>query len=57
LAGRRSGITTATHVLEGIGAIKAVRGAITIRDRDKLLGIAGESYGVPEAEYDRLMAY
>lgn len=57
LAVRRSGITTATHVLEGVGAIKTVRGAITIRDRQKLLGIAGESYGVPEAEYDRLMAY
>jgi CRP-like cAMP-binding protein len=57
LAVRRSGITTSIHVLEGIGAIKAVRGAITIRDRSKLLDIAGESYGTPEAEYDRLMAY
>jgi CRP-like cAMP-binding protein len=57
LAVRRSGITTATHVLEGLGAIKAKRGAITIRDRAKLLDIAGESYGTPEAEYDRLMAY
>jgi hypothetical protein len=57
LAVRRSGITTATHLLEGVGAIKAVRGAITIRDRAKLLEIAGESYGTPEAEYDRLMAY
>jgi CRP-like cAMP-binding protein len=57
LAVRRSGITTATHVLEGLGAIKASRGSITIRDRDKLLEIAGESYGVPEAEYERLMGY
>jgi CRP-like cAMP-binding protein len=57
LAVRRSGVTTATHVLEGIGAIKAGRGAITIRDRAKLLEVAGESYGVPEAEYERLMAY
>jgi CRP-like cAMP-binding protein len=57
LAVRRSGITTAIHVLEGVGAIKAVRRAITIRDRAKLLEIAGESYGTPEAEYDRLMAY
>jgi CRP-like cAMP-binding protein len=57
LAVRRSGVTTATHVLEGLGAIKAVRGSITIRDREKLLEIAGESYGVPEAEYDRLMSY
>lgn len=57
LAVRRSGVTTAMHVLEGYGAIKAIRGAITIRDRPKLLELAGESYGVPEAEYDRLMAY
>ena len=57
LAVRRSGITTATHVLEGVGAIKANRGSITIRSRDKLLEFAGESYGVPEAEYDRLMSY
>jgi len=57
LAVRRSGITTATHLLEGTGAIKAVRGAITIRDRAKLVELAGESYGVPEAEYERLMAY
>jgi CRP-like cAMP-binding protein len=57
LAVRRSGITTATHVLEGVGAIKAVRGALTILSRDKLLEIAGESYGEPEAEYARLMNY
>jgi CRP-like cAMP-binding protein len=57
LAVRRSGVTTATHILEGTGAIKAVRGEITIRDRAKLVELAGESYGVPEAEYERLMAY
>jgi CRP-like cAMP-binding protein len=57
LAVRRSGVTNATHILEGTGAIKAARGAITIRNRDKLLDFAGESYGVPEAEYERLMAY
>jgi CRP-like cAMP-binding protein len=57
LAVRRSGITTAIHVLEGSGAIKAVRGSLTIRDRAKLLEIAGESYGTPEAEYERLMSY
>jgi CRP-like cAMP-binding protein len=57
LAVRRSGVTTATHVLEGVGAIKAVRGAMTIRSREKLLEFAGESYGEPEAEYERLMSY
>jgi len=57
LAIRRSGVTTATHILEGAGAIKGLRGAIEIRDRDKLLEIAGESYGTPEAEYERLMVH
>jgi len=56
LAVRRSGVTTATHVLEGYGAIKASRGTITIRDRAKLIELAGGSYGTAEAEYDRLMA-
>jgi hypothetical protein len=56
LAVRRSGVTTAMHVLEGDGAIKATRGMIIIRDRAKLLEqLAGGSYGVPEAEYERLM--
>jgi CRP-like cAMP-binding protein len=57
LAVRRSGITTAIHVLEGRGAIRAVRGAITIRDREKLRELAGESYGDPELAYERLMSY
>jgi CRP-like cAMP-binding protein len=57
LAVRRSGITTATHVLEGAGAIRASRGSITIRDRNKLLEMAGESYGAPEAYYDLLFSY
>lgn len=55
LAVRRSGVTTAMHVLEGQGAIKATRGMITVRDRAKLLELSGGSYGVPEAEYERLM--
>jgi CRP-like cAMP-binding protein len=57
LAVRRSGITTALHVVEGVGAIRANRGQIIIRDRAKLQELAGESYGEPESEYDRLMSY
>lgn len=53
---RRPGVTVATHVLEGIGAIRAQRGRITIRDRDKLINFAGDTYGVAAAEYDRLFA-
>lgn len=52
---RRPGVTVATHVLEGTGAIRARRGRIEIRDRDKLLELAGDSYRTAEAEYHRLM--
>ncbi len=52
---RRPGVTVATHVLEGVGAIRAKRALITVLDRDKLTQIAGEGYGLAEAEYDRLL--
>ncbi|KAB0266212.1 Crp/Fnr family transcriptional regulator [Microvirga brassicacearum] len=52
---RRSGVTEQLHVLEGVHAISAKRGVITIKNRGKLLEAAGESYGVPEAEYERLI--
>ncbi|MDB5509793.1 MAG: putative transcriptional regulator, Crp/Fnr family [Hyphomicrobiales bacterium] len=55
LAVRRSGVTTAIHILEGAGAIRASRGSIVIRDREKLMQLTGGSYGVPEREYERLM--
>lgn len=53
---RRPGVTVATHLLEGEGMIRARRGRITVRDREKLVALAGESYGRPEAEYERLFA-
>jgi CRP-like cAMP-binding protein len=52
---RRSGVTLALQMLEGAGVIHAKRGLVTVRDRAKLLEIAGGSYGVPEAEYRRLI--
>ena len=52
---RRSGVTDAIHHLEGVGIIRAVRGHIEIRDRERLEDTAGDSYGVPEAEYARLL--
>jgi hypothetical protein len=55
LAVRRSGVTTAIHVLEGHHAIKATRGSIKLRDREVLEELARGSYGDPEAEYERLM--
>lgn len=55
LAVRRAGVTVTLHLLEGMGAVSARRGEITILDRTKLEDMAGDSYGVPEAEYRRLL--
>ena len=52
---RRASVTDALHALEGEGAIKATRARIKVRNRKKLEAIAGHSYGVPEAEYERVM--
>jgi CRP-like cAMP-binding protein len=54
LGTRRPGVTTAVHVLEGAGMIKAERGVIVIRDRARLEHLASDAYGVAEAEYERL---
>lgn len=53
---RRSGVTVALHMLEGAQMVSTRRGRIRILDRMKLLQAAGDSYGLPEAEYDRLIA-
>jgi CRP-like cAMP-binding protein len=53
---RRSSVTLAIQLLEGAQAIEARRGRLTLVDRAKLEGIAGDSYGPPEAEYERLIA-
>ena len=52
---RRPGVTTAIHILEGTGMIRAKRARITILDRGKLVELAGESYGLAEREYERLI--
>ncbi|NNM75134.1 Crp/Fnr family transcriptional regulator [Enterovirga sp. DB1703] len=52
---RRPGITVSLHVLEGERMIRARRGNIRILDRAKLEQAARGSYGLPEAEYRRLM--
>jgi CRP-like cAMP-binding protein len=53
---RRPGVTVATHVLEGQGLIRAKRGRITITNKEKLATLAGDSYGLAEAEYERVVA-
>jgi len=52
---RRPGVTVALHFLEGYGLIKATRGLIAVTDRKGLESYADPSYGVPEAEYERLI--
>lgn len=52
---RRAGVTEAINELEGEKIIRAVRGRISILNRDRLVSKAGSSYGIPEAEYRRLI--
>jgi CRP-like cAMP-binding protein len=51
----RSGVTVTLHILEGAGMIRSKRGRVIIRDREMLEDLAGDSYGVPEAEYRQLI--
>jgi CRP-like cAMP-binding protein len=52
---RRAGVTQALHALVQRGLVKSARGVITVLDREGLLECAGDSYGVPEREYRRLL--
>jgi CRP-like cAMP-binding protein len=52
---RRPGVTDALNALEGRGLIRSTRGAIRVIDRDGLIAGANGYYGVPEAEYERLL--
>jgi CRP-like cAMP-binding protein len=55
IAAERSGVTVTLHILEGAGMIRSTRGRVVITDRDRLEDLAGDSYGVPEAEYRHLI--
>jgi CRP-like cAMP-binding protein len=52
---RRAGVTVALHVLEGEHMIKSTRGRIRVVDRAKLEAVAQDIYGLPEAEYERVI--
>jgi CRP-like cAMP-binding protein len=56
IGSRRSGVTVTLHKFEGERIIKAERGWITVLNRQRLLEVAGDSYGVPELEYQRLLS-
>jgi CRP-like cAMP-binding protein len=55
ISAQRSGVTVTLHTLEGAGMIRSTRGLVTIRDREKLAELAGDSYGIPEARYRELI--
>jgi CRP-like cAMP-binding protein len=53
---RRSSVTDALHKLEEVQAIRSTRGRITVRNREALLLLAGDTYGYVESEYQRLLS-
>ena len=55
MGARRPGVTEAINVLSRKGLLQGGRGVITIMDRKGLESRAGQYYGVPEKEYDRLL--
>jgi CRP-like cAMP-binding protein len=52
---RRQGITEALHLLEGRRLIESTRDKLHVVDRPGLIALASGSYGVCEAEYERLI--
>lgn len=52
---RRQGITDALHVLEGRHLIHSTRDNLHVVDRPGLIKLASGSYGICEAEYERLI--
>jgi CRP-like cAMP-binding protein len=55
MGARRPGVTEAINILSRKGLLSGGRGVITITDRPGLESRAGQYYGVPEKEYDRLL--
>lgn len=55
IAAQRSGVTLILHELEGKGMIRSRRGVVTIANRTALEKCAGDAYGLPEAEYEKLI--
>ena len=52
---RRSSVTDALHRLESERAVRGLRGRVLVRDRERLLELASETYGKPEKAYARLI--
>ena len=47
-------MTDALHRLEEDRAIRSLRGQVIVRDRARLMALAGDTYGFAEQEYRRL---
>jgi CRP-like cAMP-binding protein len=52
---RRAGVTESLQDLQRRRLIKAGRGKIVVLDRNGLMRVAGDYYGMPEREYRRLI--
>ena len=52
---RRASVTVALSLLEKRGLVDVRRGMVTVLNRSAIEKIAGSFYGVPEAEYKRLI--
>src|SRR3954465_5919570 len=52
---RRGGVTDMLNILEDRGLVSTKRGQIRVLDRVNLEAVAGDSYGVCETEYARLI--
>jgi CRP-like cAMP-binding protein len=52
---RRAGVTEAIQSLKRKNLVNAARGVIEVLDRKGIERIAGDFYGVPEQEYQRLL--
>lgn len=55
LGTRRPGVTEGVQALSKKGLIRTDRGLVVVVNREGLLKRAGKLYGVPEAEYERLL--
>jgi CRP-like cAMP-binding protein len=53
----RPGVTFAVQRLEGNGLIRATRGRLTVRNRQGLEDLAGNSYGMAEREYTNVLKF
>jgi CRP-like cAMP-binding protein len=52
---RRAGVTVALHLLQERGLIRSLRGQVAVLNRAGLERLTNGAYGVPEAEYRRLI--